>query len=80
MKATPEVTLKDKRRAFTDEERYVIWELGQRHCKECDKDLPELDDMQADHVVQWAMGGPTSLKNARCLCEDCNQALKKQIG
>jgi hypothetical protein len=67
----PEVSLRDKRRAFTEEERIAIWILSGKQCAICAKEL-ELADMQADHDKQWAYGGPTSLKNGRALCENCN--------
>lgn len=79
LKANPEVKVKDKKRAFTDEERHVIWELGQRKCARCGEELADIDDMQADHIVQWSFGGETSLQNARCLCASCNQEIKETL-
>jgi Protein of unknown function DUF262/HNH endonuclease len=75
----PDVTVRDKVRSFTDEERYAIWILGGKQCAECGVALPDLELMEADHHVQWAHGGPTSLENGRSLCEPCNRALGKQV-
>jgi hypothetical protein len=72
----PDTPLRDKKRLFTDEERMVIWQLGDKKCAKCSKPIPTLEEMQADHHMQWAHGGPTSLKNGRCLCESCNQEEK----
>ena len=66
----PEVSLRDKRRAFTEEERIAIWILSGKQCAICSVKLDRLDEMQADHSKQWAHGGATSLKNARALCEN----------
>ncbi len=33
--------------------------------------------MEADHFDQHKFGGKTILKNARCLCGDCNLKPKK---
>jgi len=68
----PDVTLTDKKRAFTEEERFAIWVLGERKCATCSRSLVELSEMHADHVEQWAYGGQTVLSNARCLCVGCN--------
>ncbi len=67
----PEVSLRDKKRAFTAEERLAIWLLSGKQCAICGVKL-DLADMQADHDKQWAHGGATSLKNGRALCENCN--------
>lgn len=75
----PEVTVKDKKRLFSSDERYVIWVRGDRHCQNCNRSLALLSDMAADHVAQWAHGGQTKLVNARCLCPDCNEKLKKKV-
>jgi hypothetical protein len=72
----PDTPLRDKKRLFTDEERMVIWQLGGKKCAKCTKAIPTLEEMQADHHVQWAHGGATSLENGRCLCESCNQEEK----
>jgi hypothetical protein len=70
--ANPDVAIRDKKRTFTEEERTAIWILGGKQCAVCSKPLP-LDEMQADHHIQWAHGGATTLENGRCLCENCNQ-------
>jgi Protein of unknown function DUF262/HNH endonuclease len=67
----PEVSLRDKKRVFTEEERLAIWILSGKQCAICGRELV-LAEMQADHDKQWAFGGATSLKNSRALCENCN--------
>lgn len=74
----PDVLIKDKKRAFTDEERLAIWILGGKKCAKCDVELT-IDDMHADHHIQWANGGNTSLSNGRCLCQSCNTGLAKTV-
>ena len=75
----PDVSLRDKKRAFSQEERYAIFVLSGKQCANCSKALKDISEMQADHISQWAHGGPTLLKNARALCEICNQALAKKV-
>ena len=77
LETNPEVECTDSKRSFTDEERFVIYELGMRKCAECGISLASLDEMDADHEVQWSWGGPTTLANARCLCAPCNRSRAK---
>ncbi len=74
----PDVSIKDAKRLFTDEERLAIWILGGKKCAACEKDL-DLDEMHADHQKQWAHGGNTTLNNGRCLCASCNTSSGKKI-
>lgn len=69
----PEVRILDARRAFTEQERYVIWLKAGKRCQECSVVLQNLDDMDADHATMWAHGGPTTFENARALCQPCNR-------
>ena len=71
----PETVLKDTKRAFTDDERYLIWKLHGKRCTQCSKELRDVSEMDADHITAWAKGGKTSLQNAQALCTVCN--LKK---
>lgn len=69
----PDVTFRDQRRAYTPEERYVIWLRADKKCQVCLLELPELAMMDADHIHRHADGGQTTLANARCLCINCNR-------
>lgn len=77
LQSVPDVEIKDTKRVFTDEERYVIWLRSGKQCQAegCGKEMPEIDQMHADHMTAWSKGGPTVLSNAQALCETCN--LKK---
>lgn len=75
----PAVAIRDKKRAFSYEERYAIYVLSGKQCAECKTPLRELGQMEADHKVQWAHGGPTVLANARALCEQCNKSLAQKV-
>lgn len=71
--ANPDVVPKDTRRAFTADERYAIWIRAGKKCQRCDRALGVLEEMDADHVMQFVDGGSTKLDNARCLCVRCNR-------
>jgi hypothetical protein len=74
----PDVALRDKKRAYSEEERFAIFVLSGKQCAECKKALKDIDEMEADHQSQWAHGGATTLKNARALCITCNKSLAKK--
>jgi len=74
LRSNPQVLLKDPRRAFTTEERWVLWQRAGKRCEECSTSLETLDDMDGDHIVWHVEGGPTSLENARALCVACNRS------
>jgi hypothetical protein len=75
----PDVCRRDPRRAFSREERTAIYHLGGHKCANCGIVFRAIDEMQADHEKQWAHGGPTSIRNARGLCENCNLSLAKGV-
>lgn len=82
LQSHPDIQVKDPKRAFTPVERHVIWLRSGKQCENesCRRELKSIEDMEADHTEQWAMGGPTTLDNARALCTDCNQRLKVSVG
>lgn len=67
-----DVVLKDKKRFFTSEERYIIWLNGDKRCANCAIPLETWSDVSADHETAWIKGGQTSLENAQALCSECN--------
>lgn len=69
----PDITPKDQRRLFNESERIVIWRRAFMKCQSCGKQLSNLIDMHADHIIPHARGGVTSIENAQCLCIVCNQ-------
>lgn len=71
--------VKDPVRSFNTEERYAVWVIGGKRCAICKCDLATLDEMQSDHKTQWAHGGETTIKNARALCESCNQEQREKV-
>jgi len=75
----PDVSVRDKSRTLSSEERYAVWIMAGKRCVICGKNLTTIDEMQADHVTQWAHGGETKLSNARSLCESCNLEISKGV-
>lgn len=62
---------KDPRRAFTPDERIVIWRRDNQKCQECGSKI-EFAQMEADHITPHSRGGQTTLANGRALCRQCN--------
>ena len=62
---------RDPQRAFSRNERIVIWRRDGETCQECNE-IITFDEMQADHITPYADGGETTLDNAQTLCRECN--------
>ncbi len=62
---------KDSQRAFSRDERIVIWRRDNETCQGCNQKI-EFDKMEADHITPHADGGKTTLENAQTLCRQCN--------
>ena len=62
---------KDSIRAFTDDERIVIWRQANGICQICEEKIA-LDEMEADHIVPHSRGGQTTVENGQALCRRCN--------
>ena len=41
-------------------------------CVHCQKHY-ELEEMEADHITPWHLGGATIASNCQMLCKDCNR-------
>lgn len=74
--ANSDVQVLDPKRRFNDNERAVIWLRANKKCETCNTEIASMSDMDADHVRRWAVGGSTTLDNARCLCKSCNRSVR----
>ena len=63
----------DPQRAFTRDERIVIWRRDNGTCQspECGKQIA-FNEMEADHIIPHSRGGQTTIDNGRALCRQCN--------
>lgn len=76
-----ELIEKDKKRAFTELERIIIYRRYKGFCQECLREQkPESEakvswsNYQADHVIPHSKGGKTILENSELLCSHHNQS------
>ena len=58
------------RRRFSASERAILYVLSQGRCSRCETPLHR--SFHADHVVPFAAGGPTDVRNGQALCPTCN--------
>lgn len=58
-------------RAFRESEKRTVYEKQQGICPICGKHF-EYDEMDADHIVAWSLGGKTTIDNLQMLCKKCN--------
>lgn len=63
---------KDATRLFTQDQRMVIFRKSGGKCQICGCDITE-DDFEADHIIPYAQGGPTTIANGQALCSTCNK-------
>ena len=58
-------------RTFEPHVKKAIYEKQDGKCKHCDKEFP-LNQMHADHIKPWSLGGKTVPENCQVLCQSCN--------
>lgn len=59
-------------RAFDDDVKRIVYERQKGICPDCHEHF-EIDEMEADHVVPWHMGGKTTIENCEMRCRSCNR-------
>jgi len=59
-------------RAFTQNQKRATYEKQNGLCPACGSSF-EIDEMEADHIVAWSLGGETSNENCQMLCKKCNR-------
>jgi 5-methylcytosine-specific restriction endonuclease McrA len=63
---------KDEKRLFSSEQRRLIWNSDEKRvCRRCKRAMT-WEDFTVDHIIAYAKGGKTNLKNAQPLCRRCN--------
>jgi len=65
---------KDSKRGFTSEQRRIIWGTDDKVlCARCKKPV-SWSDFTVDHILAYAKGGKTGLKNAQPMHRRCNSS------
>ena len=59
-------------RAFDANTRREVYERQHGICPICGQHF-ELEQMEADHITPWCLGGRTVADNCQMLCRDCNR-------
>lgn len=59
-------------RAFTDNQKREAYEKQNGICPNC-KEHFEIEEMEADHITPWHLGGKTISDNCQMLCKECNR-------
>jgi hypothetical protein len=72
----PYVLLRDEKylniRAFTESQKRAAYEKQNGICPMCSKNF-EFEEMEADHITPWHLGGKTIAENCQMLCKDDNR-------
>ncbi|HEV2452688.1 MAG TPA: HNH endonuclease signature motif containing protein [Verrucomicrobiae bacterium] len=68
----PLFDFKHGKRAFSPEQRRVLWNRDERPlCRICHKPI-SWEDLTIDHIKAWSRGGATTLANAQIAHHHCN--------
>ena len=59
-------------RQFTDKMKREAYERQNGICSLCGKWF-NLEEMEADHITPWSLGGKTVAENCQMLCKECNR-------
>jgi hypothetical protein len=59
-------------RQFTKNQRREAFERQKGKCVVCKK-VFEIEEMEADHITPWHLGGKTEAKNCQMLCKEDNR-------
>jgi Restriction endonuclease len=59
-------------RQFTDKMKREAYERQNGICSLCGKWFT-LEEMEADHITPWILGGKTVAENCQMLCKECNR-------
>lgn len=59
-------------RIFNPKEKREAYERQQGICTNCQQKF-EIEEMEADHIMPWHLGGKTTSENCQMLCRDCNR-------
>ncbi len=59
-------------RAFSENQKREAYERQNGICANCGVRF-EIDEMEADHITPWHLGGKTTSENCQMLCKDCNR-------
>lgn len=71
---TPIYQKKDAKRAFSAEQRRILWNNDSvKKCAGCKRALT-WNDMTVDHIKSYSKGGKTSIANAQLMCRSCNSS------
>lgn len=59
-------------RTFSENNKREAYERQKGICPKCNKHF-ELNEMEADHITPWRLGGKTTAANCQMLCKDDNR-------
>ena len=63
--------MKNQKRLATKQQKALLYALQEGACAICDEELLEFE---ADHLVEWSVGGKTETNNLQLLCKKCHRA------
>lgn len=65
-------------RTFSDRDKRTAYEKQNGICSICGEHF-ELNEMQADHIIEWSKGGKTTIDNLQMVCHKCHKELTRTL-
>ena len=65
-------------RTFSDRDKRTAYEKQNGICSICGEHF-ELNEMQADHIIEWSKGGKTTIDNLQMVCHKCHKDLTRTL-
>jgi hypothetical protein len=69
---------RDSNRIFPIDVQTKVWNKQEKKCATCHQEFA-LTDLQADHILEYSLGGLTSEENLQLLCVDCHKEKTKEF-
>jgi len=64
------------KRYITQEVKDLIWRRDKGQCQECGDN----ENLEFDHIIPYSLGGSSTYRNLRLLCQACNRKKSDSIG
>lgn len=79
----PSIDRKDPQRLFDEYQKLLIFKRAGHKCQEpqdseCAGETT-YSEGEADHIIPWTHGGPTSVENGQWLCKHCNKVKNARL-
>ena len=65
------------KRLFSSDVKQAVYDIQGGVCPETGKKM-KIEEMEADHIIPWVEGGPTTLENCQMICKSAHKEKTRQ--